>query len=1517
MSGGCWLYNTGNRKATESLHVMIYQPPDTLFAVSVYVAHTNKGLKMNKTMSGIISLAVFSLYANNAMAMYTPTSDVATYTTEQISAGIYNTALSQNVQAPVFKFTDSTGTTEYYKWIMPDLSVYKDRDGNNLYSLEEPQSLNGSIDFLVIDENGNVSTDSYYRYSSYAQGYPDTVVGGTIDGIYISRDNNALSGYAEQISGVFISNYDYQTSASGGAIRITGDTGGIAADFIKNRVESDSSYAAYGHAYGGAIYNSTYTIDDIVGNFIYNQAIAGGAISNFGTIKQLSGTFIMNKVSSSVLGKKLEGAAIYNSGTIQELDADFIANQGSYAIYNTSKGIINSLYGNFIGNSGAIWNAGNISVSATDKNQMIFANNSDTIYNEGVLNFVGGTIYLQSVQDKTTNASGTLNIDGADVIFADDATLTQKNINVNSGKLAISASGLKSNVTNNSNGTVSLLGGSLDVDITGGGKILIDGDVISNTNIVQDTTITTDNKLSVSGTNLSANIVNNGVLELTGGSISYPYTISGTGITNIVGNVTSSRNISQNVNVLDGASLSASTASYLGGVVTNDGTLTLGAGTLKFNVLGTGTTYINNSVESLAKIDNDIIINQSGRLDVSADNLSDSVTNNGKLYLNSGTLSTGIVGTGSTHIAGTVNNGTKWAGKTLIIEDNGHLISSANDIENGLLNYGVLTLNGGTLNYGVGCDGTTIIDGSVRAETNNAISNNLQVKQDSVLIANATILNGANIENQGTLHLTSGQLSSVVSGTGTTEISGTVSAAAKINQDITIGEEAGLYISASNIGSGVQNAGSLSLNAGTLAQNVSGIGQTVISGNVYNNATINQSVIINSTSDTLTTAFDKLAGDITNRGNLVLISGTIDKYIGGSGTVSIAGSVTNTAYIDHKIDITGAGTLTSDADKLRKTVNNNGKLYLGSGKLSNGITGANGELYVRGDVTTGGTISQKSVEVLADGILNTQASHLGADITNNGTVNISLGNLSKGISGSGVTNILGDVSISKNKLGLGDLFVAEVGALNLQGYELTTQDLTLNGTLLLEINNVSKDSSDYTGGHLIVDGNLTYGDNSKLQLLVSSGLSQRQHTGELELITVNGQASGSFSEIVANNLYSVEQRNDKYVVSFGPTIDDIVEMGGGNDNNKATANAWDRIENPTGLTKELQSVLNYLVQYDEENYVKGLDNLAPSDSNFVVGIARTTNTTMAQQIAKRLSDVRGRSGGDVVFTDMSVWAQGLYNMAEQDGDATFNSKTFGVMAGIDGNITDNLTVGVGYAYNKTNADADEREVKANGSTVSLYGEYVHNFDRTIDKEKGLDEVYKNKQYLEGVYVNAAISYGSTDYEEESEMGNFADYTVSSIGANANVGLALTGTKFVPEVGVRYLHINKYDYQDAAEQEINVDAADILTLVANAKYSTQFDVEMLTSEQNVRTLSLKPFGHIGVTYDFMNSDNVANVSIANVQYQILGESIEPLGITAGLGLETSFWGFDWQFGYDLEWHSNFTSHTGKIRAKYVF
>ena len=116
---------------------------------------------------------------------------------------------------------------------------------------------------------------------------------------------------------------------NGGAIYNSSDDGhNIYADFIDNYTKSGNSDAS-----GGAISNRG-TIGNITGDFIgnyignyassdyYYSYIYGGAISNGGTINNITGDFIGNYASAD----KAEGGAIYNSGTIGNITGDFIGN---------------------------------------------------------------------------------------------------------------------------------------------------------------------------------------------------------------------------------------------------------------------------------------------------------------------------------------------------------------------------------------------------------------------------------------------------------------------------------------------------------------------------------------------------------------------------------------------------------------------------------------------------------------------------------------------------------------------------------------------------------------------------------------------------------------------------------------------------------------------------------------------------------------------------------------------------------------------------------------------------------------------------------------------------------------------------------------------------------------------------------------------------------------------------------------------------------------------------------------
>ena len=130
---------------------------------------------------------------------------------------------------------------------------------------------------------------------------------------------------------------------------------------------------------------------------------SGRALSNSGTIDNLTGNFIGNSLVHGLAGN---GAAINNSGTINYIKGDFIGNHigpGAYpghggAVYNS--GLIGTIEGNFIGNytdataptvsGGAIRNSGSIQNIIGD----FIANSSTThggaIQNSGYIGNITG-----------------------------------------------------------------------------------------------------------------------------------------------------------------------------------------------------------------------------------------------------------------------------------------------------------------------------------------------------------------------------------------------------------------------------------------------------------------------------------------------------------------------------------------------------------------------------------------------------------------------------------------------------------------------------------------------------------------------------------------------------------------------------------------------------------------------------------------------------------------------------------------------------------------------------------------------------------------------------------------------------------------------------------------------------------------------------------------------------------------------------------------------------------------------
>lgn len=281
---------------------------------------------------------------------------------------------------------------------------------------------------------------------------------------------------------------------------------------------------------------------------------------------------------------------------------------------------------------------------------------------------------------------------------------------------------------------------------------------------------------------------------------------------------------------------------------------------------------------------------------------------------------------GAIYNAGKLNMTTSGDGKIIVDAATG---TASNDI----YNVGTLNLNGDiTINSAIKdaetVSGTTNLNGGTLTLGDKATitQNNFNIADGVTFSTNADKLSIANlITNAGTLTFTGGTNKNNIVGGGALNITGTVTNSDSANvilKDLSIASGADLTTNASSlkIANAIENSGSLTLtggenknavenagtltflgglNSGTITNNnslifngeitnkggVSGIGTTTIAGgNITNNASISQAVEI--TGGQLTSTAGNLGGTITNNADL-LLSGTLDKTISGTGTTSI------------------------------------------------------------------------------------------------------------------------------------------------------------------------------------------------------------------------------------------------------------------------------------------------------------------------------------------------------------------------------------------------------------------------------------------------------------------------------------------------------------------------------------------------------------------------------------------------------------------------------------------------------
>jgi len=586
---------------------------------------------------------------------------------------------------------------------------------------------------------------------------------------------------------------------------------------------------------------------------------------------------------------------------------------------------------------------------------------------------------------------------------------------------------------------------------------------------------------------------------------------------------------------------------------------------------------------------------------------------------------------------------------------------------------------------------------------------------------------------------------------------------------------------------------------------------------------------------------------------------TFDKYNGNlliSGNISLGGTL-NIAE--------GAGLETMKSYTGVNWGEENEEMRL-DGEKGNIVTTASGVINLGGtlisDVSGGGTLAITSSKAILDG----DVSNANIDIKSN----VSMGNTFRGSVSANKTTVYGNSSL-------------DLGTKTLQTKNLDIKD---NGTLAFQVS--GKNDGEY--GKVKADAINISKTGTKLNLTLDNGVLGRDET-ETFTILDSGNIKGSFAELSTNSRYEfVDNGDGTFDITGKATASDVAKDAGAGEH-ASVASAWlDGAEiSENSQAGKVANILNNLSQTNSGEFVKALKALAPTASPIAHSGSQTQNQQLFNVVSGRMdSGSMGISGGDV-FEKAGVWAQALYNKTKYDVSDGFDGKSEGIALGADAYITDNTKLGFGFAYTRSDIDAVGRDVDVDNYSFFVYGE----------------------QIIKKLYINGTLNYNFGKYDENKNVAGISvkgDYDANSIGAQLLTGYNFD-SGFAPEGGFRYAWTNQRSYTDTAEQHIDSNNSNTLTVLLGARYAHNFQQEGFNIIPEARAM---------LTYDLARSNDSSVVSLANGSlYEIQGDELERFGGEVSLKLGFEINDFEISLKYEGQFKKDFTNNSGLINFRYNF
>lgn len=239
--------------------------------------------------------------------------------------------------------------------------------------------------------------------------------------------------------------------------------------------------------------------------------------------------------------------------------------------------------------------------------------------------------------------------------------------------------------------------------------------------------------------------------------------------------------------------------------------------------------------------------------------------------------------------------------------------------------------------------------------------------------------------------------------------------------------------------------------------------------------------------------------------------------------------------------------------------------------------------------------------------------------------------------------------------------------------------------------------------------------------------------------------------------------------------------------------------------------------------------------------------------------MHGRSGGDFEAGQGAVWAQGLYNHAEQRGKEGFSSDSAGFAAGIEAYVSDDFKAGFGYSYAATSIDADRSDTDVYTHTGFAYAHYQP----------------------ERFYTNFFAGVGHSSYEDTTKIAKLeSDYQTNTISAQIAVGYA--APVLSPEAALRVINTHQKAYTDALGAELEAKSSVTATAVGGFRLSKRYRLRANAAASFVPELKA------AVSYDFARSNQNRTAVLPNgASYVVETEKDKRFGVEAGAGFSFGF------------------------------